>query len=338
MNEILGQSFLTKCCVEDNVNASPNCSDVPTSSSNVGATWVGSTGDVYIRITKSTPCSASDWTQIPLGGGGAADGVVDGGSVTGGNIVLTRTLGLSDVSFALGSIEEHNDVVITLPASGNVLTYDGADWVNLPPATGADGVVDGGSVTGGNIVLTRTLGLPDVSFALGSIDEHSDVDTTTAAPTDGQVLTWVNANSAWEPATPSGGGSTASVSASNGNSESVGAFSTLTYAQFVTAQSTSQSWLTPAASLQTITEAGEYVVTFSVVDGTAGQDFTVKPSRNIGTATIETYRGSGSWSGTFWLDWTATDVTNTDALIFVVTHNGGSTQSITLQFSITKVA
>lgn len=40
----------------------------------------------------------------------------------------------------------------------------------------------------------------------GSIDSHSDVDTTTSAPSDGEVLTWVNANSAWEPA-PSAGGS-----------------------------------------------------------------------------------------------------------------------------------
>lgn len=38
-----------------------------------------------------------------------------------------------------------------------------------------------------------------------SIDALSDVDTTTTAPTDGQVLTWVDVNSQWEPATPSGG-------------------------------------------------------------------------------------------------------------------------------------
>jgi uncharacterized protein (DUF486 family) len=37
------------------------------------------------------------------------------------------------------------------------------------------------------------------------IDDLSDVDTSTTAPTDGQVLTWDNANSKWEPATASGG-------------------------------------------------------------------------------------------------------------------------------------
>ena len=38
------------------------------------------------------------------------------------------------------------------------------------------------------------------------IDDLLDVDTTTAAPTDGQALVWDNANSKWEPGTVSGGG------------------------------------------------------------------------------------------------------------------------------------
>lgn len=37
-------------------------------------------------------------------------------------------------------------------------------------------------------------------ISASSIDDLSDVDTSTVAPTDGQVLTWVNANSQWEPA------------------------------------------------------------------------------------------------------------------------------------------
>jgi len=42
----------------------------------------------------------------------------------------------------------------------------------------------------------------------GSIDTHSDVDTSTTAPTDGQVLSWNTTNSNWEPADQSGGGGT----------------------------------------------------------------------------------------------------------------------------------
>ena len=46
-----------------------------------------------------------------------------------------------------------------------------------------------------------------------SIDDIDDVDTTSSAPTDGQVLTWVDANSKWEPADAAtgGGGGGASV-------------------------------------------------------------------------------------------------------------------------------
>jgi len=41
-----------------------------------------------------------------------------------------------------------------------------------------------------------------------SIDALSDVDTSTTPPADGQVLTWVDANSQWEPADAASGGGT----------------------------------------------------------------------------------------------------------------------------------
>jgi hypothetical protein len=61
-----------------------------------------------------------------------------------------------------------------------------------------------------------------------AIDDLSDVDTTTSAPNNGDVLTWVTADSEWAPAAPSGGGGGgASVEyfkvnyASNGNLTSI---------------------------------------------------------------------------------------------------------------------
>lgn len=42
--------------------------------------------------------------------------------------------------------------------------------------------------------------------ANGSINTHSDVDTITTPPMNGQTLSWNNANSEWEPQTPSGTG------------------------------------------------------------------------------------------------------------------------------------
>ena len=47
------------------------------------------------------------------------------------------------------------------------------------------------------------------------IDDLSDVDTSTVAPTDGQALVWDSANSKWEPGTVSGGGSVSRVSVNN---------------------------------------------------------------------------------------------------------------------------
>ena len=63
-----------------------------------------------------------------------------------------------------------NDVTLSSNSAGDVLSFNGSAWVNT---------------------------------ALG-IDDLSDVDTTTTTPTDGQVLTWVNANSRWEPVNASG--------------------------------------------------------------------------------------------------------------------------------------
>jgi hypothetical protein len=45
-----------------------------------------------------------------------------------------------------------------------------------------------------------------VTAGASSIDALTDVDTTTSAPSNGDVLTWVQADSEWAPAAPAGGG------------------------------------------------------------------------------------------------------------------------------------
>ena len=52
--------------------------------------------------------------------------------------------------------------------------------------------------------MNGTIYVLDESGSVASIDNLSDVDTTTVAPTDGQALVWDNANSKWEPGTISG--------------------------------------------------------------------------------------------------------------------------------------
>lgn len=60
------------------------------------------------------------------------------------------------------------DTTTVAPISGQVLKWDGANWV---PGTGG----------------------------VAAIDDLSDVDTTTVAPTDGQILRWNSVTSNWEP-------------------------------------------------------------------------------------------------------------------------------------------
>ena len=73
---------------------------------------------------------------------------------------------------------------------------------------GPDQGVPIGGTTGQALVKTSNTDLDtqwsDISV-VGSIDDLNDVDTTTAAPTDGQALVWNNTNSEWEPGTIEGG-------------------------------------------------------------------------------------------------------------------------------------
>jgi hypothetical protein len=80
-------------------------------------------------------------------------------------------------------------------------------WANVPNAN-----ITETSVTQHQAALSITesqisdLGTYLTGIGSLSIDALSDVDTTSVAPTDGQVLTWDNSASQWEPATVSGGG------------------------------------------------------------------------------------------------------------------------------------
>lgn len=119
----------------------------------------------------------------------------------------------------VASIDDLTDVTITAAATGEVLRYNGSAWVdaqlsyndlsNLPTLGTAAAAATTDFATAAQGTLADSAVQPT-----DSIDVLADVDTTTAAPTNGQVLEWNGTN--WVPATPSGGGAVSSVNGQTG--------------------------------------------------------------------------------------------------------------------------
>ncbi len=145
---------------------------------------------------------------------------------------ILQTDGSGQLSFvdapvsASGSIDTHSDVDVTTnaPSNGQVLTWNGTNWVPADASGGAQQINDLSDVdtstnapTNGQVLswdgtnwvpaddanTTYTAGtgldLTGTIFSLNSgIDNLTDVDVTTTAPTNGQVLSWDGTN--WVPA------------------------------------------------------------------------------------------------------------------------------------------
>lgn len=98
------------------------------------------------------------------------------------------------------------------------------------------------------VVESATLTRTEADFAGTSIDALSDVDTTTVAPVDGQVLAWDNAASNWEPySLTSGVRSTVTqttASIADGASDDVTFSSTGKAGQFIKVTTDRAAWVT----------------------------------------------------------------------------------------------
>ena len=138
-----------------------------------------------ITVTSQNASSIAETLTISLAGG-AADGVVDGGSVSGTDLTLTRSVGADVVIAGLPSGGGSDDGVVTSGiVSGTTLTLDrsvgaAVTITGLPSNTGpqgpagmdgatgpagpagsdspADGVVTSGTVTGTTLTLERSVG------------------------------------------------------------------------------------------------------------------------------------------------------------------------------------
>jgi len=131
-----------------------------------------------------------------------------------------------------------SDVSSTTPNSGEVLKWNGSEWAPGTDLTSGSSAmndlsdVDTSGISSGQYLKWNGSAFVASTVTAGatSIDALTDVDTTTSAPSNGDVLTWVQADSEWAPQAPSGGGgggSGASVEyfklnyASNGNLTSI---------------------------------------------------------------------------------------------------------------------
>jgi hypothetical protein len=130
-----------------------------------------------------------------------------------------------------------SDVHTTAPTDGQVLSWDNGNSRWAPAAAGGSlamndltDVDTSGISTGqylkwnGSAFVASTVS----SGGASAINDLSDVDTNTSSPSNGDVLTWVQADSEWAPAAPSGGGGSGSAVeyfklnyATNGNLTSI---------------------------------------------------------------------------------------------------------------------
>ena len=108
-----------------------------------------------------------------------------------------------------------SNVSNTAPSTGQVLKWSGSEWApGTDVASGTAAMNDLTDVSTSGISNGDVLSWNGSSFVASTptsggasaINDLSDVDTTTSAPSNGDVLTWVQADSEWAPAAPSGGG------------------------------------------------------------------------------------------------------------------------------------
>ena len=87
------------------------------------------------------------------------------------------------------------DVLAPGAAQGDVLYRGATLWSRLASSTSGFALKTQGAAAD-----------PVWAAVVNSINDLSDVDTSTAPPTDGQVLSWVDADGEWQPSTPAASG------------------------------------------------------------------------------------------------------------------------------------
>ena len=120
--------------------------------------------------------------------------------------VFTGSIGPFDLSATSINSLSDVDTVTSGPISGQVLKWNGSNWVPADDATSGGGGLNADTLDGQDstyfLNYNNLSNKPTIPSALADLSNVNN-----AAPTNGQVLTWDNANSYWKPADASGGGS-----------------------------------------------------------------------------------------------------------------------------------
>jgi hypothetical protein len=165
-----------------------------------------------IVLKNSTDSQAAIEAAI---GSGGTDQITQGEVVIGleSNAATLYTLDSSGNVVAIGSAGGQNlnlgdlldvDTTTTPPSLDQALIWDGTTWV---PGDVSIGTVGGSIVDGGDLETGTSIGdLPASGGGATSLDDLTDVDTSTTPATDGQVLAYNSTSGNWEPADQSGGG------------------------------------------------------------------------------------------------------------------------------------
>ena len=149
--------------------------------------WWSQDSETRLAGYKEVTIDGTDWLIV------RADMKVPYNSETNGFPVEAWFSKKGEISVRYGT--SVNGAVITVSPTANVICGNGSVY----PYTSAPFI---GLTSSGAYGVSYSF-VPGISISLDSL---SDVDATTTLPTDGQVLTWVDANGQWEPADASGGG------------------------------------------------------------------------------------------------------------------------------------
>jgi hypothetical protein len=189
------------------LNASVTVADIPPTTPNQGSLWFNSAnGSLYIYYQD---INSNQWVTpiVPAG-------LIGSGSGAAGASTTLNNLGTTSINASLIPSVDNAVDLGTSSKKWKDLYINGSVYLNGAAISSTGNVVNlpAGSTVGGT-----TIGAGGAT----SINELSDVDTATVAPTNGQSLVWNSAASNWRPGSVSGGGNSFSTISVAGQSDVV---------------------------------------------------------------------------------------------------------------------